>query len=532
MRYNIIKFPLLLSLPALMLATGCSKKFEEYSQNKNLPLTVPAGLSLRAILGDVIVYPGGFEDKADQFIASNYTYYGDNKYWTGSATLNYGDLNNVLAMEATAKKAANSDNNPYHAVGLFLRAFFFISMSEKVGDLPMTEALQGAANPTPKYDKQKDIFKQCLAWLDSANIILGQEIPIADLAPSFYEFSGDFYYKERINNALATNDALKKWQKVINSFRLRVLIDMSKKVATDADLNITQQFAAIVNDPVKYPILSSNDDNLQYVYNSSFNYYPDNAGNYGNNAGRLNLGSTLETTLGKLHDLRAMVLGEPAEGLGFKDTAYESFVGADLGADLSVLSTLSGAAKLSLYNYHHFYSGYTAEPTLILSYGETCLNIAEGINRGWATGDAATWYANGIKGMFDFYGIKDGGNTVYFVDTTGKNLTYNVHFNFSDYFAQDTIKYKGDNADGLQQILIQKYLSYARNSGLQAYYQWRRTGIPAFSTGGGTGNGGKIPLRFQYPNSEAVANATNYTSALQSQYGGADDINAQMWLIK
>ena len=60
---NLIKFPLLLALPAIMLATGCSKKFEDYSQNRNLPLSVPAGLSLRAILGDMVVYPGGFEDK-------------------------------------------------------------------------------------------------------------------------------------------------------------------------------------------------------------------------------------------------------------------------------------------------------------------------------------------------------------------------------------------------------------------------------------------------------------------------------------
>jgi hypothetical protein len=532
MRSNIIKSPLLLAFPFLLLVAGCSKKFGDYSQNKNLPLSVPAGLSLRAVIGDIIVYPGGFEDKANQFIASNYTYYGDNKYWTGSASLNYSDLNNVIAMEATAKKAANGDKNPYYALGLFLRAFFFVSMSEKVGDLPMTEALQGKINPTPKYDKQKDIFKQCLVWLDSANSILAEEIPIADLAPSFYEFSGDYYYKERIANPLATNDALKKWQKVINTLRLRMLIGMSKKVTTDADLNIPQQFAAIVNNPAQYPIFTSNDDNLQYVYNSSFNYYPDNPGNYGNNAGRLNLGSTLETTLGQLHDLRAMVLGEPAEGLGFKDTAWESFVGAQLGADLSVLSTLSGGAKLSLYNYHHFYATYTAEPTIILGYGEACLNVAEGINRGWASGDAKTWYESGIKGMFDFYGIKDGINTVYFVDTTGKNLTYNVHFNFSDYFSQGTIAYKGNTPDGLKQILIQKYLSYARNSGLQAYYQWRRTGVPTFSVGAGTGNGGKVPLRFQYPNGEAVANATNYAAALQNQYNGTDDINAQMWLIK
>ena len=87
-------------------------------------------------------------------------------------------------------------------------------------------------------------------------------------------------------------------------------------------------------------------------------------------------------------------------------------------------------------------------------------------------------------------------------------------------------------ATQLQQILLQKYLAYARNSGYQAYFQWRRTGVPTFSTGPGTGNGGVIPLRWQYPTNEITTNNDNLQAALQSQYGGNDDINAKMWLIK
>jgi hypothetical protein len=239
------------------------------------------------------------------------------------------------------------------------------------------------------------------------------------------------------------------------------------------------------------------------------------------------------TTLGQLNDIRAMVLAEPARGLGFADTDYGSFAGAPLGADLSVLSTLSTAGQISLYNYNHFYATYTAEPTLILSYAEVCFSIAEGINRGWATGDAATWYNNGIKAMFGFYGIKDGDNQVVFRNSGGTgNVTYTVPFAFSDYLNQAAVKYKGNTNDGLTQILTQKYLGYARNSGLQAYYQWRRTGVPAFNVGAGTGNGNKIPLRFQYPTNEITSNGDNYKAALQSQYNGQDDINLAMWLIK
>jgi hypothetical protein len=72
----------------------------------------------------------------------------------------------------------------------------------------------------------------------------------------------------------------------------------------------------------------------------------------------------------------------------------------------------------------------------------------------------------------------------------------------------------------------------ARNSGLAGYYQWRRTGVPTFDLGPGTGNSNIIPLRFQYPSSELSTNKANLTSALGSQYGGKDDINAAMWIIK
>jgi len=523
----------ILALTAVLFAAGCTKKFEQYSQNSNQPLPgkVPPGIVLKSILNNLVVQPGGDADKQCQNICSNYVYYGTNEYWTGSATLDYDNLNNVLAMEAEASRAAGTTNNPYHALGLFLRAFFFVDMSEKVGDLPMAAALQGIANTTPKYDTQKDIFKQSLLWLDSANTLLASEIK-----NGFLEFSGDFYYTERIAAPMAARDALIEWQKVVNSYRLRLLIELSKRATTDQDLNIPQQFATIFNNPAQYPIFTANADNLQYVYNSSYNYYPDNITNLGNNQIRLNLAGTLETTLGQLHDLRCMRYGEPARGLGFSDTAYQSFVGAPSGMDLSTMSQLIGAglidSKLSLYNRNLFYSGYTGQPTYILSYPEVCFCVAEAINRSWITGDAEQWYKNGVTAEFAFHGIVDGGNTVTLQAASGAEIAYPINFSFTDYFNQPAIKYAGNNAQGLSQILLQKYLAYARNSGYQAYYQWRRTGVPAFNAGPGTGNGGVIPRRWQYPSNESVANAANYQSAVKSQYGGNDDINQDVWLVK
>jgi hypothetical protein len=57
-------------------------------------------------------------------------------------------------------------------------------------------------------------------------------------------------------------------------------------------------------------------------------------------------------------------------------------------------------------------------------------------------------------------------------------------------------------------------------------------GVPVFETGPGTGNSGRIAWRFQYPSSDKTANTTNYQGALASQFGGNDDINGVMWLLK
>ena len=135
--------------------------------------------------------------------------------------------------------------------------------------------------------------------------------------------------------------------------------------------------------------------------------------------------------------------------------------------------------------------------------------------------------------MFAFYGLKDGANQVVFRNADGSNsITYTVNFSFDEYFNQPLVKYKGNNNDGLTQILTEKYFAYARNSGLQGYYQWRRTGVPEFSVGAGVGNGGKLPRRFQYPGNEISTNGDNLSKALQSQFSGSDDIFKDLWIVQ
>lgn len=524
-----------IALIALVIGiSGCSKTFDELGQNPNSPESVPASLVLNGIENSINQRPWGIEQRWNQFACCNYNYYGNQEYnWSG-ASLYFTTLKNVIKMEEEAFKTSGKEQNPYAALGKFLRAYLFYEMTMRVGDLPMAEALKGTDFLQPKYDTQKDIFIQISKWLEEANTDFGALIASADNS-----LLGDFYF----------NNDLRKWQKVVNTFRLRVLIQLSKKDA-DAALGVKTDFAKIFGNKSAYPVMSDMDDNLKFIWINPFNKYPSNPDNFGFDATRYNMSSTYLGLLTSLKDPRTFVVADPAGSklkAGLTPADHNAYVGASPAEDLADMSSKAGIdngagfvpGSYSFYGRKRYYSTYTAENTILVGYPELCFNIAEAINRGWISGDAEDWYKKGMQASINFYGIKEGANTFYYLKPGGKvseggdYISYAVSFIFNDYYNQPSVKYAGNTATGLQQILNQKYLAFFQNSGYEAYYNYRRTGFPAFAQGGpGTGNSGRIPKRFQYPGTERTTNGTNLTEALQRQFGGQDDINSDMWIIK
>jgi hypothetical protein len=514
------------SIALAVTAASCSEKFTEYEIDPNHATSVPPSLVLTGILSDInIDDPWSNVSRWCQFDVCNYNYYGDQRYdWTG-AGLNYLTLKNIGKMQEEAARAGLAEVNEYRAIGKFLSAFFYYRMTSLTGDLPLSEALGGKEIPTPVYDNQDAIFKQILQWLEEANTDMASVITSSGDG----KIDGDFYFANK-----------SAWQKVINTFHLRVLIALSKK-DSDASLNIKSSFASIVSNPSQYPLLEDAADNLQYIY-SSYNKYPSNPDNLGFDATRYNMSATYLNNLVALNDPRAFVTAEPATkqlSAGKAVTDITAYNGANSGEDLAAMSSKMADvnnAEYSVRSRQRYYSSYNAEPGIIIGYAEMCFNIAEAINRGWMTGNAEDWYMKGIKTSLSFYGIPVdavGSFTKIYPYNSSDAVTYNIDFNFTDYYAQSSVKYVGNTADGLEQILLQKYLAFFQNSGWEAYFNYRRTGVPAFLTGTGTGNSGRIPKRFQYPATEQTSNETNWSNAVSNQFGGtSDDINAEMWLIK
>ncbi len=496
---------------------GC-RDFDELSQNPNRPASVPPSLILRGVLSDINEEPWSLEHRQNQFWACNYNYYGTNEYWT-SASLNYLTLKNVVKMEEEAAKSG-SVINPYTALSKFMRAFLYTRMTQKVGDLPFDEALKGLEIKEPVYNTQKEVYIHILELLEQSNSELKTLIARNDIT-----LDGDLYYK---------ND-LAKWRRAVNTFTLRVLISLSKK-DDDADLDIKTKFNAIVSNPTEYPIMTGIADNMNYVYNGSTEIYPTNPGNKGFDKGRYNMAETYVKGLTDLNDPRVFVTCNPAKAKitdGVAADDFDAYVGAPSGESLDDMTFKAGNGVYSYANQKRYYSTLTGlEPGVQLAYWELCFNIAEAINRGWITGDANTYYQNGIKASMAFYGITEGAS-ISITDQDTDEVLATVAASVNGYLAQPEVSYLGNNATGLNQILTQKYLAFFQNSGQEAYFNYRRTGVPAFHSGPGTGNSNVIPKRWLYPTDESFYNSSNYKSALMRQFSSeVDDVDYDLWINK
>jgi hypothetical protein len=483
---------------------GC-QDFDELAVNPNAPTTAPASLVFNGICNDINgLYDSAPWDDASQYAqywCLNYEYYGNQNYGWATTPFAFSTLYNVQKMEEEAIINGAKDVNPFAAIGKFMKAYLFTQMSLRVGDVPLSEALKAKESVfKPKYDSQKAVFQQSLKWLDEANDNLTTLINAADVS-----LSGDIYM----------NNDLRKWQKTVNSFRLRLLIHLSKK-ETDADLNIKKQFSDIISNPAKYPVFTNNGESLQFTYNA-INKYPANPDNFGFNATRYNMAKTYIDILKDLKDARLFITCEPTDTaikLGKLRTDFTAYEGASTGEGLDVMSTKALKGEYSFINRKRYYSNYTAEPHILVGYVEMCFNAAEGINRGWATGNAEDFYNKGITASMKFYGADDATITTY--------------------LAQPKVKYSGNNAAGLTQILTQKYIGFFQNSGWESFYNQRRTGIPTFLVGPANVNAQRIPKRWQYPLTERNTNLENWTSALKNQFdgGSTDDVNGALWIIK
>lgn len=519
----------LLSL-LLTAVSGCRPQFETFPINPNVAgenSAVPPEYLLRQILtdlrrgADVAEEPFSDLSRLNQFTTGLTfpLYGGSNLYnWTQTGHV-YGWIRTINKLEENAARSLGTRNNPFLALAKFLKVYSYVWMTQRVGDIPLTEAGQGLDNPTPKFDAQEQVCQYALTTLDEVN----KELAAIAADATAPRLAGDIYYANNLVN----------WRRAVNAYALRVLISLSRRADDTPSLQVKQRFARMLATPTEYPLFRDVTDNLNFVFLPVTNRYPTQF---------LRLYS-LETTVSRTYldlttrhrDPRTFIAATPAPGAlaaGKKIDDFTAYVGTDNSRPQGALFAESSGAngQYSYINYIRYLRGpdFIPEPYTLLGYAEQCFNIAEAANRGWVSADAGKAYLDGVQASLRFYGLADG-TRLTISNGTGAALG-EVSANVTEFLKN--VAYRGNNADGLKQILEQKYVAFWQNSGWEPFYQYRRTGIPAFAEGAGTNAQGKIPSRWQYPVREMVNNPANANAAVQRQFGGNDDIFAKMWLLK
>ena len=222
----------------------------------------------------------------------------------------------------------------------------------------------------------------------------------------------------------------------------------------------------------------------------------------------------------------------PAESklkAGVAADSWDVFVGTDVTLDFASHKDLYVAKNFSGLNWRYTHTR-EGEPVVRLGYSQQNFILAEAVVRGWITGDASTYYKQGIKASMDFTVAHTPDEDTYH---QGRKMTPEV---INDFLAQSSIQLTGDKEGDIEKIITQRYISSFMQYPWDAYFEYRRTGYPKLpinpATSLNTNAKDKIPVRWMYSTDEYSYNKENVEEAVARQYGGNDEVNQLMWILK
>ncbi len=402
--------------------------------------------------------------------------------------------------------AEASGNDSYKAVALILKSYITSVITDEFGNVPYTEAWMGSSETailSPVYDSQESIYTALLANLTTANELLTDDSP---------DIEGDILFG---------ND-LMLWKKFANSLRLRLLMRRSDRVDPTADMT------AIFGNPATYPVFEGNDESAALAYlGSAPNNNPINENRKTRDDHRVS-----NTIIDYLYtdapspDYRVVVYAELAPGAG----DWVGLPNGMLAADAAVYNGngIANTSKIGTY-----FSKATA-PGMLMSYSELLFIKAEAAKRGFIPGGDAVAeeaYHAAIRASWEQYEA-DGTFTTKLATWKSTFISWGMDpaADIFEYAWEDFVAWGGTYdyvaANALEQIATQKWVALF-DQGLQAKFEWNRTGFPVLTPAVAGQNGGKIPVRAYYPSDESGRNPTNLAAAVAAQ--GADDLNTRVW---
>jgi hypothetical protein len=440
--------------------------------------------------GDKYVYGGSYQDYKSRTWNTSY----------GAATLVY-EMKNLIKGNAAY---ANLDN-----CGTILLMMELERVTDAYGDCPFSQALQAKSGiSTPVFDSQKSIYASILSQLATATAALD----VTKAGPT-----SDLFYGGNVS----------KWKKLGYSLMLRAAMRLTKVDAATAQ---------------KYAEMAYNGGTMASNADDAFATTDYTNGNGNSNAAAqltaadfdgVRWGNTLISYLQSTSDPRISAIAEISLTTGEAGNAQQvpgnSNPSVQIGMpngydetgstyDISKAPNYPGASPASsatdspdpvgLYSRPRFavYDDRNSR-NMLLTYGETELLLAEAATRGWATGVAATHYANALAA--DMTELAEINATPAAVVSPAAIAAYVA--------AHPLVQ-----ATALQQINMEYYVETSTSFNFnEAFANWRRSGYPVLKpvVYPGQFTDGSIPRRIVYPVSIGSTDAANYASAVSAMGG-------------
>lgn len=403
------------------------------------------------------------------------------------------DLNLIIKLNTDAETKSlpsvigGGSNANQIAAARILKAFVFQSMTDRWGDIPYSEALQGLNKPLPKFDTQQSIYTALFKELKEAQAQFDSGTAI----------KGDF-----ING-----NSNAKWKKFANQIRMNMALRLSK---IDPATGKTEFNAALADG-----VLLSNADNIFYPYLAE-------SANENNMYNNYNVAKRYDFTIGKPLLDYLQTNADPRLPVYAEKNSAGLYVGMPFG----ITQAQAGAYTIGGFNAAGvFVPGSVSaigskfrlqnSAVSIFTYAESRFSVAEAYKLGWITGtpddvQAAAAYNAGITASLAQHGVTNATDVATFL-------------------ALPAIVYNPANA--VKQIISQKWVANYQGYGFEAWADWRRTGFPTLSPSPAAQNlGGQIPRRLGYTTNEASLNKVNYAAVIARQ--GPDELNTRIWWDK
>jgi len=381
------------------------------------------------------------------------------------------NLETIIRYNTEGSDAANGNGskNNQIAVARILKAYYFLLMTDKWGDIPYSQALKGNEAYAPVYDKQQDIYTSLFKELTEA---------AAQINEAESKVVGDVIF----------NGNMAAWKRFANTMRMVMGLRLSVKDQTKGKAEYTSALAA--------GVISSNAQNMSYAFIAGD---PNNSNPWYNNYVASNrndyaISKTLTDYMEPKNDPRLRIYGEVLAGNVVKGLPYGKNQAVNIPA---AYSRIGG----------YFRDQGASMP--IFNYAQVLFMRAEAAKLGYeAGGDAAAeqFYKNAIKASWEQYGVFN-------------QAAYDA------YLLLPAVVYSA--ATGHRQIMTEKWVHMYLNS-WESWNDWRRTGFPTLTPAVDAIDPRGIPLRLGYPTNEVALNKTNYEAAVAA-LGGPDDNYGKMW---